>query len=73
MSGRDDLAAFVDRCGGAPQAAKRLGIPYPTLASVLNGSRGVGKNLAARIESGSKGKLKASKLIWIRAEQARVA
>jgi len=46
---RDYWTAYVDRSGGPTALAARLGIPYPTIAAVCNGSRGIGRRLAIRI------------------------
>ena len=40
---------YVDQHGGVGPTAARLGVPYSTIAGVSNGSRGVGRKLAARM------------------------
>lgn len=66
MDPREPLLRYVETCEGRPQASEKLGIPYSTLAAICNGTRGVGKDLAQRIEERSGGVLKAEQLIWIR-------
>lgn len=66
MDPREPLIAFINTFEGRPQAAEKLGIPYSTLAAICNGTRGVGKDLAQRLEERSGGALKAEQLIWIR-------
>lgn len=66
MTPREYLAEYVERQGGTPQAAARLGLPYPTLASILNGHRGVSARMAKRMAEADP-LLDANRLIWIRA------
>lgn len=40
---------YVKRHGGVPATAKHLGLPYSTVASVTNGTRGIGRDLALRM------------------------
>lgn len=66
MDPRSPLLQYIDACGGKPQAAKVLDLPYSTLAAICNGTRGVGKDLARRLEEASGGQLNAQQLVWIR-------
>lgn len=66
MDPRDYFLAYIENCGGRTQASRRLGIPYATIAAVCNGTRGIGKELAARMAQGSGGLLDPNRLIWVR-------
>lgn len=66
MDGRKHLLAYVELNDGIPQAAARLGLPYSTMAAICNGTRGIGKNLAQRMQTASGGALQADRLIWVR-------
>lgn len=73
MSERQYLLDYVNKIGSRPKAADKLGIGYSTFASICNGTRGIGKATAQRMETNSGGKLKADKLIWIQADRAKAA
>ena len=45
--------------------AAKLGIPYSTIAGVCNGTRGIGRDLAARMHRADQ-TLDASVLLWVR-------
>jgi hypothetical protein len=66
MDEREYLRAYLSTLGSVPQAAEKLGIPYPTLAGVLSGYKGVGRNLAERLQLASNNFLDANRLVWIR-------
>lgn len=59
---------YVDRHDGPAEVAKRLDIPYSTIAGICNGSRGIGKNLAKRMASKDP-LLDENVLIWVTAEK----
>lgn len=68
MSTKDPRAywqTYVDRNDGPAGVAKKLGIPYQTIASVCNGSRGIGHDLADRMAKADKS-LDKSVLVWVR-------
>ena len=67
MDEREYLRSYLATLGSVPKAAKKLGIPYPTLIGVLSGYKGVGRNLAERLQAASNNYLDANRLIWIRA------
>ena len=71
MDEREYLRSYLETLGTVPKAAERLGIPYPTLAGVLSGYKGVGRNLAERLEAASNHYLDANRLIWIRATRTQ--
>jgi hypothetical protein len=58
--------AYVARKGGVKAVSEALGIPYPTIACITNGSRGIGHRLANRMASRSNGELDAEWLVWVR-------
>ena len=43
---RDYFLRYVERKGGVNALSVDSGIPYPTLACVCNGNRGIGRHLA---------------------------
>jgi hypothetical protein len=63
--GREYLRAYISRFSSLVAAASHLGIPYPTFASVCNGTRGIGHDLALRMVAADPS-LDASVLIWVR-------
>ena len=65
MDPRAYFLALVENAGGLPAAAKAWAIPYPTLAAVANGGRGISKRLAQRISTGTRGIADASRLVWV--------
>lgn len=56
---------YVNKHGGPSGVAKHLGIPYPTIAAVCNGRRGIGHRLAAQMVAADP-KLDAATLVWVR-------
>lgn len=56
---------YVTRNGGVRAVSERLGIPYPTIASVCNGQRGIGHSLASRMVAADQS-LDVTVLIWVR-------
>lgn len=66
MDEREYLRAYLATLGSVPKAAEKLGIPYPTLAGVLSGYKGVGRDLAERLQVASNDFLDANRLVWIR-------
>lgn len=60
---------YVEQHGGPVGAAERLCIPYPTIASVCNGRRGIGRRLAERMGAADPS-LDVSVLVWVRATNA---
>lgn len=65
MDARTYWTEYVDRHGGPARVAERLSIPFPTIASVCNGSRGIGRNLAERM-AGADPELDRNVLVWVR-------
>jgi plasmid maintenance system antidote protein VapI len=61
----DYLKAYIAQHGGTAATAKRLGLPYSTLASFANGHRGVSPRMARRMADADP-LLDANRLIWIR-------
>lgn len=70
MDARDYWNHYVEEQGGAPAVAKRLQIPYSTIAGICNGSRGIGHSLAERMAAADP-LLDAKRLVWVRAIPAR--
>lgn len=66
MTPRTYWQTYVEKHGGAVGTAERLDIPYPTIASICNGRRGIGHRLAARMVSADPS-LDAATLVWVRA------
>lgn len=66
MDPREQLFAYIETCGGRPSAAEKLGIPYVLFSHICNGTRGVSKNIAERMEDRSGGLLQASRMVFIR-------
>lgn len=56
---------YVTRTGGASAVAAKLDIPYPTIAAVCNGQRGIGLRLATRMAAAD-ASLDPSVLVWVR-------
>ena len=65
MDARQYWLDYVERNGGLVAVSEKLDIEYPTLASVSNGHRGMGKSLVERIVK-SDPSLDASILVWIK-------
>lgn len=63
--------AYVAENGGPKGVSEKLGIPYPTIAGVCNGNRGIGRRLAYRMESADP-LLDASRLVWVQASKESV-
>ena len=70
MDARTYWQHYVDQNDGPVSVAKRLGIPYSTIAGICNGSRGIGHNLAQRMAQADP-LLDASKLIWVRSSKPK--
>lgn len=56
---------YVEKHGGPTGAAQHLDIPYPTIAAVCNGRRGIGHRLAKQMIAADP-ELDASVLVWVR-------
>lgn len=69
MDPRDYLLAYIDREGGIPQVAMKLGMAYPTLAAICNGHRGISPKMAERMQRADP-ILDRNRLVWIRATKA---
>jgi plasmid maintenance system antidote protein VapI len=71
---RDYWSSYVERTGGIAAVAERLETPYPTIAGICNGSRGIGRKLAIRFAAKDP-MLDASRLVWVqgkaKSEQVR--
>lgn len=65
MDARTYWNAYVERLGGPKKVSDHLNIPYSTIAGVCNGSRGIGRDLAAKMAAADPA-LDASKLLWVR-------
>ena len=65
MTARDYLSAYIQRHGGLAETAAFLGMPYSTLASIANGTRGVSPNQARKMAAADP-LLDANRLVWIR-------
>lgn len=68
MDARTYWKHYVERHGGATAVAKRLGIPYSTIAGLCNASRGCGRDLALRMAAADP-LLDPSVLIFLRAKR----
>lgn len=68
MDPRIELLAYVESVGGRRQAASILDLPYPTLSAICNGTRGISRAMAQRLEVASGGALKAERLVWVEAK-----
>jgi len=64
MSARTYWNKYVQKNGGAVAVAAKLGIPYPTIACICNGSRGIGRATAQRMVNADSS-LDKSILIWV--------
>jgi plasmid maintenance system antidote protein VapI len=65
MEPRTYFDNYVAKHGAMAAVAERLGVPYPTLAAVCNGQRGIGHKLAQRMAEADPS-LDASVLVWVR-------
>jgi plasmid maintenance system antidote protein VapI len=72
MTPREYWAHYVEANGGPTKVAERLGIPFPTIAAVCNGQRGIGKGLAQRMNQADP-MLDASVLVWVAADRSQAA
>ena len=68
MDSRTYFHAYVEQCGGVPQTALRLAIPYPTIAAIANGGRGISKAMADRMVKADP-LLDKNRLVWVTAEK----
>jgi len=64
MDARTYWNQYVQKNGGAAGVATKLGIPYPTIACICNGSRGIGRVTAQRMANADSS-LDKSILIWV--------
>ena len=65
MTSREYLKTYIDRHGGVVASAKRLGMAYSSLASIVNGHRGISPRMARRMTEADP-MLEANRLVWIR-------
>lgn len=72
MTPREYLAEYVERNDGAPATAKRLGIPYSTLAAILNGYRGISPQMADKMHKADP-MIDRNQIVWVRATKAEAA
>ena len=72
MTERDYLTRYITNHGGIPATAKRLGMPYSSLAAIANGYRGISPRQAKKMAAADP-MLEANRLIWIRATKAEAA
>ena len=56
--------AYVAGNGGIKAVSEKLAIPYPTIAGICNGNRGIGRGLARRMSEADP-MLDATRLIWV--------
>lgn len=56
---------YVATHDGPVGVSRHLNIPYPTIACINNGSRGIGKRLAERMAEADP-LLDPAKLVWVR-------
>ena len=68
MTPREYLAEYVERHGGAPKVAQRLGIPYSTLAAICNGYRGISPQMADKMHKADP-MIDRNQIVWVRAER----
>jgi hypothetical protein len=57
---------FVAKNGGIVGTADLLKMPYSTIASICNGTRGIGHEMARNLEKRSDGVLNPILLVWMR-------
>jgi len=70
MTPRKHFLDFVKKAGGRTEAARRLGIPYPTLCALCNGYRGISRDMAEKMGKASGGELDPKVLIWVKATKS---
>lgn len=56
--------SYVEKNGGPTGVSEKLDIPYPTIAGICNGNRGIGRKLAQRMAKADK-KLDVNVLVWV--------
>lgn len=64
MDARTYWNTYVESNDGPVGVAKKLDIPYSTIAGICNGNRGIGRELARRMAQRDPF-LDASRLIWV--------
>jgi len=72
MNARTYWNQYVQKNGGAASVATKLGIPYPTIACICNGSRGIGRVTAQRMANADSS-LDKSILIWVTPAESRTS
>lgn len=72
MTPREYWAHYVQVHGGPSKVAVRLGIPFPTIAAVTNGTRGIGKELARRLHQADP-MLDPKVLVWVTPDKSKAA
>lgn len=72
MTSRDYLNAYIDSKGGLAAAAAHLSMPYPTLAAIKNGTRGISPKTAQKMAAADP-LLDANRLVWVRPIKAESA
>lgn len=65
-------AHYIEVHGGPARVSERLRIPYSTIANVCNGTRGIGKSLASRMNQADP-LLDPKVLVWVTASKAKAA
>jgi len=63
---RNKLEKYIKDAGGVTAAATAIGCAKITLWSVLSGRRGIGKDIAEKLEEASGGRLKYGQMMRIR-------
>lgn len=66
MTPRQYWNSYVKKLGRPARVAEHLGIPFPTIAAVCNGRRGIGRSLATRMAAADPS-LDESVLVWVEA------
>lgn len=66
MTPREYITEYVERNGGAPACAKRLGVSYSTMAAILNGYRGISAQMADRMHAADP-MIDRNQIVWVRA------
>ncbi len=65
MTPRQYFESYLTRNGGPVHVSAKLDIPYPTIAAIGNGRRGIGKDLAQRMAAADKS-LDPMILVWVK-------